>query len=311
MPRAVRFDSYGGVDVLYVADVAVPGPPPGEVVVRVHAAGTNPGEAAIRSGALHDRFPATFPSGQGSDLAGVVDRVGDGVERWSPGDEVLGWTDRRASHAEQVTVPADQLTPKPDAVPFEVAGALYVAGSAAVAGVRAVEPGEDETVLVSGAAGGVGSITVQLARRRGARVLGVASQHNHDWLRSLGALPLGYGDELEDAVRTLAPDGVDAVIDTFGGGYVALGRRLGVPPGRINTIADVAAVQAEGVHGAGTSAAGSVETLSELARLVADGSLEVPVAATYPLEQVREAFTELERRHTHGKIVLLPAVNTV
>lgn len=229
--RAVRFDEYGGIEVLHVSEVEVPSPGPGDVQVRVRAAGINPGEAVIRSGALAEALPATFPSGQGSDLAGVVTAVGDGVRGVAVSDEVIGFTNSRASHAEYVTVPAENLTPKPAGVSFEVAGSLFVAGAAAYASVRAVNPKDGETVLVSGAAGGVGAIAVQLAALRGARVIGVASPANHGWLSSVGVIPVAYGDGLTDAVRAVAPDGVDAVIDTYGGGYVALVPRAGCPRG--------------------------------------------------------------------------------
>src|ERR1700728_530652 len=170
MARAVRFDNYGGRDVLYIADVPIPAPAESEVVAEVRAAGINPGEASIRSGALKDVFPATFPSGEGSDLAGIVHSVGDGVTAFAVGDEVLGWSWQRSSHAEYVAVPVDQLIPKPPALSWEVAGSLYVAGVTAYAAVRAVGAGPGDTVVVSAAAGGVGCIAVQLAKGRGATV---------------------------------------------------------------------------------------------------------------------------------------------
>ena len=165
MTEAVQFDSYGGIDVLEVRDVPRPVPGAGEVLVEVRAAGINPSEAVIRSGALHDRWPATFPSGQGSDLAGVVAELGSGVTGFAVGDEVIGFSNLRSSHAEYVTVPANQLTPRPAAVPWEVAGSLYMAGTTAYAAVRAVRLVPGDTVAIAGAAGGVGSIAVQLARR--------------------------------------------------------------------------------------------------------------------------------------------------
>ncbi|MGH9083349.1 MAG: NADP-dependent oxidoreductase, partial [Acidimicrobiales bacterium] len=174
MPKAVRFDEYGGTDVLHLVDVDRPVPGPGEVLVRVRAAGINPGEAKIRRGELHARFPATFPSGQGSDLAGTVEEVGPDVEGFAPGDPVFGFSNRRSSHAELVAVEAGNLVAKPDGVPWEVAGGLFVVGTTAYATVRAVAPQEGETVAVSSAAGGVGSLAVQLAARTGARVLGIA-----------------------------------------------------------------------------------------------------------------------------------------
>ena len=164
MPRAVSFDHYGDLDVLQVVEVERPTPGPGEVLVRVKAAGINPGEASIRKGLMHELWPATFPSGEGSDLAGVVEALGEGVEGFSAGDEVIGFTDRRASQAELVVVPAENLVHRPPNVSWEAAGALFVAGTTAYAAVRAVDLAPGETVVISGAAGGVGSIAVQLAR---------------------------------------------------------------------------------------------------------------------------------------------------
>ena len=168
MARAVRFDHYGGIDVLRVDDVQVPEPAEDEVVVEVRAAGTNPGEAAVREGMMDAVLPATFPSGQGSDLAGVVSAVGAGVSTFSVGDEVMGWSWRRSSQAEYCAVPANQLIRKPPALPWAVAGSLYVVGVTAFAAVRAVGPVAGDTVAVSAAAGGVGTVTVQLLRLRGA-----------------------------------------------------------------------------------------------------------------------------------------------
>jgi NADPH:quinone reductase len=237
--RAVRFDSYGGRDVLYVADIDRPIPGPGEVLVEVRAAGINPGEAAIRSGALHERFPATFPSGEGSDLAGVVIEVGSplaGDGGFAVGDEVLGFSFQRSSHATHTVVPVDQLIPKPPQLSWEAAGSLYVVGVTAYAAVRAVAPQPGETVAVSAAAGGVGSVVVQLLALRDVRVLGIASSSNAEWLRAHGVVPVEYGEGLADRLRQAAPDGVDAFIDLFGPDYVQLAVDLGVPPERVDTI---------------------------------------------------------------------------
>src|ERR1700753_2794797 len=180
MPKAVRFDQYGDVNVLKVVEVPQPEPGPGQVLVQVKAAGINPGEAKIRDGLLDSLWPATFPSGEGSDLAGVVAAVGSGVTAFQPGDEVLGYVDTRASQAEYVVTEAEDLTSKPAAVPWDVAGALKVAGTTAVAMVRAVGAGPGDTVVVAGAAGGGGTIRGQLARQAGATVIGLASEPNHD-----------------------------------------------------------------------------------------------------------------------------------
>jgi len=304
--KAVRFDHYGDVDVLEVREVEDPVPGAGEVLVAVKAAGINPGEMSIREGAMAERFPATFPSGEGTDFAGVVQALGYGVRGFAVGDEVLGWTEQRASHAELVVAPENQLTAKPAALSWEVAGSLFVVALAAYNSVQAVAPKAGETVVVSAAAGGVGSIAVQLARRTGASVIGLAGEQNHEWLRGRDIVPVTYGEGQEERIRAAAPGGVDAFIDTFGGGYVDLAIELGVSPERINTIADFEAVQRLGVKSQGTHAHATAEILAEIAALVADGSVELPIAETYPLADVRDAYRELAARHSHGKIVLLP-----
>jgi NADPH:quinone reductase-like Zn-dependent oxidoreductase len=301
--KAVRFDSYGGIEVLQVADAPMPEPSRGEALVKVKAASINPGEAKIREGLMHAMWPATFPSGEGSDLAGIVTKVGAGVESFTVGDEVIGFTDRRASHAEYALVEARNLTIKPAKVSWGVAGSLAVAGSTAYASVRAVSLKSGDTVAVSGAAGGVGSITVQLATRAGAQVIGIASPANHRWLAAHGVKPESYGADLTDRLRATR---IDAFIDTHGGGYVQLAVELGVPRDRIQTIIDFAAVREYGVKAEGSNAARNASVLAELAALIASGDLEVPIAATFPLDQVRAAFSLLEQGHIRGKIVLLP-----
>jgi NADPH:quinone reductase-like Zn-dependent oxidoreductase len=232
--------------------------------------------------------------------------VGTGVQTFTVGDEVLGFTHQRASQAEFVVVSADQLTAKPPAVSWEVAGALFVAGTTAYAAVRAVALTAGNTVAVSGAAGGVGSIAVQLAKRSGAKVLGIAGPSNDEWLSSRGVIPVNYGDDLADRLRAATTNGlVDAFLDFFGGGYVELAvTQLGVPRQRVNTIIDFAAVEKFGVKAAGNRDASDAGVLAELANLVATGELNVPIAQVFPLDEVREAYRTLEQRHTRGKIVL-------
>jgi NADPH:quinone reductase-like Zn-dependent oxidoreductase len=306
MPQAVRFDQYGGIDVLRVVDVERPVPGAGEVLVRVKATSINPGEAKIRSGALAQLWPSTFPSGEGSDLAGIVDERGEGVTGFAIGDEVLGWTDKRAAHAELVLADAEHLAPKPVGVSWEAAGSLYVAGATAYAMVRAVSVGQGDTVVVSGAAGGVGTIAVQLAKNAGAAVIGLASEQHHQWLSSHGVIPVTYGEGVADRIRSAAGTAVDAFLDTHGGGYVELALDLGVRPERIDTIADFQAAKKYGVKTDANAAGASAEVLGELAGLVDRGLLEIPIANVYPLDKVQDAYRELEQGHTLGKIVLRP-----
>lgn len=306
MSRAVQFDNYGGIEVLKVRDVPRPRPEAGEVLVAVKFAGINPGEIMIRSGALHDRWPATFPSGQGTDFAGVVAELGSGVTGFAEGDDVLGFSHGRSSQAEYVTVPATQLVVKPDAVPWEVAGALQVAGSTAYAAVRAVALAAGDTVAVAGAAGGVGSIAVQLARRSGATVLGIAGHSNDQWLSDHGVIPVNYGDGLAGRLQAASPTGrIDAFLDFFGGGYVALAvGELGISPQRVDTVIDFDAVEKFGVLAEGSAEASDAAVLAELADLIATGELEVPIGDVYALDDVQDAYRQLAQRHTRGKLVL-------
>jgi NADPH:quinone reductase-like Zn-dependent oxidoreductase len=306
MPRAVRFDKYGGLDVLQVVEVDRPTPGPGKVLVRVKAAGINPGEASIRKGLFADRWPSTFPSGQGSDLAGIVEEVGPGVANVAMGDEVIGFSNDRSSQADFVVVESSNLVPRPRNVSWEQAGALFVAGTTAYAAVRSVALNAGDTVVVSGAAGGVGSIAVQLARNAGAKVIGLSSDANHKWLAGHGIIPLTYGDMVEDRIRAASGGKVDAFIDTFGGGYVDLALKLGIAKNRIDTIIDFAAAAKYGVKTEGSFEAATADVLAQLAGLLATGRLEIPIAKVYPLADVRDAYRELEQRHTRGKIVLVP-----
>jgi len=305
--KAVRYHAFGGLDVLHVEEVERPAPANGQVIVRIEAAGINPGEAGIRRGEMSAIFPSTFPSGQGSDLAGVVVEVGGEVDRFAVGDEVIGFSDKRDSQAEFVAADVGNLTLKPKAVPWKIAGALYVAGVTAYRTVRSVELTSADTVVVSAAAGGVGSLAVQLARHAGATVIGLASRRNHAWLQRQGVIPMEYGTGVVDSVKATAQGGVSAFIDAHGGGYVELALDLGVDRDRIDTTADFAAAAKYGVKTEpGSRPYSSAEILAELAGLITKGKLEVPIANVYPLADVQRAYAELENGHTHGKIVLVP-----
>lgn len=304
MPQAVRFDHHGPVDVLEVVQVPTPALLPDRVLVEVVAASINPGEIAIREGAMAETAPSTFPSGQGSDLAGRIVEVGSQVDSWNVGDEVIGWTHERAAQAEMVTVPADQLTARPAGVPWEQAGSLYVAGGTA-RGMADIVPSESgETAVVFAATGGVGSILTQLLVADGVRVLAVAGPTNDEWSRSIGAEPVHYGDGLERRLREAAPAGIDAAYDAFGGGYVELALELGIAVNRVVTIIDFEDAKRLGATIVFGYQVTSVDVITKLADLIAAGKLTIPIAATFPLAQVREAYTQLAERHTRGKIVL-------
>lgn len=309
MSKAVRFSRYGGTQVLEVVEVDDRPPSAGEVRVRVVTAGLNPGEIAIREGASRNVWPSRFDrgegsEGQGSDFAGVIEAVGDRVDGVRVGDEVIGFSDGRNAQSESVTLAADRVIPKPHGVAWDVAGALFVAGTTARASVDAVRIRRGETVVVAGAAGGVGILATQLAVLGGAAVVATASKENHAFLESIGAIPVEYGKGLVDRIRKTVPDGVDAFIDTHGDGNVEAAIALGVDRDRINTIIDFAAKKKYGVKSDGMSTVAPRETLLELARLLGNGELVLPIAATYPLDQVRAAYERLAKRHGLGKIVL-------
>ncbi len=304
MPKAVRFSRYGGSDVLDVVEVDARVPGRREVQVSVVAAAINPGEIQIREGRIDAAFPAHFPEGQGSDFAGVVTAVGDGVDFPKVGDQVIGFSDERSAQAEFVTIDAGRVIPKPHGVGWNEAASLYVAGTTARACIVAVDVRPGDTVVVAGAAGGVGVIATQLAVLAGAAVVATASEENHAFLRRLGAIPVAYGSDLAARIRKIVPDGVDAFIDAHGDGNVRVAIDLGVPKDRINTVIDFAAKGKFRVKSEGMTAVAPRETLTELARLIANGELTIPVYATFPLDRVRAAYERLGARHGLGKIVL-------
>ncbi|WP_462264279.1 NADP-dependent oxidoreductase [Mucilaginibacter sp.] len=304
--KAVRIDKYGGLDELKIEEIAKPTPGNGQVLVKVKAAGINPGEIMIREGKLAKMYPWTLPMGEGSDFAGVVAEVGKDITNFAVGDEVIGFTDKRASHAEYVSADINQLIAKPAKVSWEQGGGLFVAGTTAYAAVRAVSLQPGDTVVVSAAAGGVGSLVIQLARDAGATVIGLAGESNQQWLSDHGVVPVIYGDGQADRIRNAAQGKIDAFIDLFGNGYVELALALGVDKERINTIIDFEAVSKYGIKSEGSAKAGNIEVLAELAGKIANGKLEFIVDKVYPLTDVKSAYIELEKRHTRGKIILKP-----
>ncbi|MGW0163024.1 NADP-dependent oxidoreductase [Mycobacterium sp. NPDC003323] len=303
--KAVRFTRYGGPEVLEVTDVARPVPAFAEVLVEVVAAATNPGEIGIREGRYADRWPALFPEGQGNDFAGRVVALGGGDTYLKVGDEVLGFSPRRAQ-AEYVALGAQRVALKPTALSWEVAATVAGAGATAWASVSAVDPQAGETVVVSAAAGGVGIYACQLAKLRGADVIGTCSADNFERLAALGIRPVQYGPDLARQLRVLAPGGIDSFIDTFGGGNVAMAVDLGVDPHRINTLIDHDAVRRYGVHSEAQEQADTAQVWSALAELVARGDITVPIAEVYQFttDHVRQAYRDVGTRRVTGKRVL-------
>jgi NADPH:quinone reductase-like Zn-dependent oxidoreductase len=307
MSRAVVYQRFGGPEVLEVLDVPEPHAGPGEVRVRVRAAGLNPMDWGIAAAPeLAARFGVSVPSGFGYDVAGVVDEVGAGAEGFAAGDRVFGGAMAKAVAdyfvmGTPVAYP-DVLFHTPDGISDEVAAALPVAGLTAAAALNALDLRSGDTVLIGGAAGGVGVFAVQLARLAGAKVIGTASQNTFGFLRELGAEPVTYGPGLEDRVRALAPGGVSAATDLFGTETAACALALGVPPERISTIA------AGPNPPAGVRATGGFDAVADDWKRVTDavvtGAITVPLAATFPLERIRDAVTLAAERHTHGKIVI-------
>ena len=288
--------------VLEVVDRPEPHAGPGEVRVRVRAAGLNPVDWKIASNpAAAHAFGVTLPAGFGNDLAGEIDEVGDGVTGWAVGDRVYGGARGRAA-AEHVVLDPATLLRTPHGLPDEIAATLQIAGRTADAAVHAVRVGAGDTVLIGGAAGGVGVLTVQLAVAAGATVIATASPDNHDFLRSLGAVPTTYGDGLADRVRALAPDGVDAAIDLHGTDTVRTALELGVPGDRIATIAGGPNPPGGAIAtGGGDATPGA---LDRIAAGLAAGTLQLPIAARFPIERITDAVALQRTGHVRGKVVV-------
>ena len=307
--------AFGGPEVLSVIETPVGPPGPGQVLISVRAAGTNPIDYKVYSGAM-GRDPERLPMRLGSEAAGVVTEAADGAEgpagRIRVGDEVVAFRIAGA-YADDVVVPASSVIPKPSTLLFEQAGGMMLTGATAVHALTVVRAGAGDTVLIHGASGGVGLMAVQLAEDAGARVIGTASQDSHALLRELGAEPVAYGPGLEERVRALAPGGVDAAVDTAGGDE-ALDTSLALVPQRERIVTIVASRRAfdagikviGGAPGADPGTEIRNAARLELARLAEDGKLRVMVTASYPLVEVAAAHRELASGHTHGKIVLVP-----
>ncbi|MEF2526637.1 NADP-dependent oxidoreductase [Streptomyces sp. CS62] len=302
----MAYDAYGGTEVLRETRLPMPKVAPGEVLVKVRCAAVNPVDWKIMAGGLDGLMDVLFPVVPGWDVSGTVERLGIDVPEFAVGDEVMAYARKDHVHggtfAEYVSVPVRALARKPASLGWREAAGLPLAGLTAYQLLTRLDTGEGDTVLVHGAAGGVGSFGVQIARALGARVIGTASPHNHDRLRELGCEPVQYGDGLVDRVRALAPDGVSVVAD-FVGGVLDVTQAVLAPAGRHASIADPGVL---GANGQWMWVRPSGGDLTELAKLADSGRLKVTVAETFPLAEAAAAFALNQEGHTAGKIIIEP-----
>jgi len=305
MARTVRFSEYGGTDVLRVVDAPEVSAGPGQVRVAVRAAGINPIDSKILHGYMAEVMPLTLPAGLGSDLAGVVDQVGAGVTEFHVGDEVLGSSLTPALSESALADPAN-LVIKPADISWEVAGSLAGAGGTAWAVLNQLGIRAGETLLIHAAAGGVGTFAVQLAVARGARVIGTASERNFEYLRSIGAEPVSYGDGLLERIRAIAPQGVDAVLDASGRGEIPLSIELAGGPARVLTLVAFDAADTGIQVFVGGTGDERGPALRDIVALLEKRALTVPIWRTFPLEGTAAALDASSAGHLKGKIAVLP-----
>lgn len=302
--RAMVYDRYGPVDVLHLDEVPRPKVGPGEMLLRVRAAAVNPVDWKLMSGGLDALMDVRFPVIPGWDVAGVVEQLGIDVPEYAVGDEVMAYARKDYVHggtlADFVTVPVRATAPKPASLSWEQAAGLPLAGLTAYQTLTRLGAAEGDTVLIHGAAGGVGTYAVQIARHLGARVIGTASAGNHDRLRGLGAEPVEYGDGLTDRVRAIAPEGVDVVAD-YVGGVLDVTTAVLADGGRHASVADPNVI---GAGGQWMWVRPDAADLARLGELVEAGELTVPVAATFPIEEAGDAYRLSQGGHVHGKIAL-------
>ncbi|WP_152401053.1 NADP-dependent oxidoreductase [Paenibacillus cellulositrophicus] len=302
--KAITFNRLGPPDVLQLTELPVPSAGPGTARVRVKTAGVMPIDAKVRSGNVPYAQSHPFPIIPGNEFAGIIDEVGDGVSEFVRGDEVIGFT-MFGGYAEYVVVSSDQLVRKPAGMPWETAGGFTGNGQGAHMGLEAIRIQPGDTVLIHGAAGGLGTFAVQLALAWGAgRVIGTASEANHDHLQRLGAIPLGYGDGLAARVRAIAPAGVDAALHAGGGDDLALQASVDLVQDLSRIVAMVPSVQAQTLGIRQLTGTRSKERLAELVRIYNEGKVDIHIRKVLPLDQAREAHREIESGHGRGKIVL-------
>ncbi|MET8677415.1 NADP-dependent oxidoreductase [Streptomyces sp. NPDC004647] len=301
--KAITIDAYG--ETPRITDQPEPKVGPDTVLIRVRTAGVNPVDWKVTAGYLDPFLYVHFPLIPGWDVAGVVEGVGPAVTEYAPGDEVIAYNRQDhvqvGTYAELVAAPVRTLARKPAALNWSQAGGLPLAGLTAYQSLRATDVGKGDTVLVHAAAGGVGSQAVQIAVAQGARVIGTASERNHDFLRSLGAEPVTYGDGLVDRVRALAPQGVEAALDFVGGDAIRDSLTLTGSPSRVASIIDPEIAASGGRY---IFVRPDTDDLTALGRLADDGKLTVHIDKELPLAEAAEAFRLSQEGRTRGKIVL-------
>jgi len=299
--KAIQFSRYGGPDVLDIVEIDPPHPGPGEVRIRVRAAGVNPSDWKRREGQYRAFEQVTFPAGVGVEASGIVDEVGPGVSNTFVGDAVFGYGEATVAEHAVLT----HWVHKPDDLPFEIAGALPVISETAWRSLDESGVKAGQTLLVSGAAGGIGSAVLQLARIRGITVIGTASPQKHDYIRDLGAIPTTYGLGLADRVRQLAPDGVDAALDVAGSGIIPELIEMTGDPAHVLSVADFSAEE----YGAKFSRGPPKEperVLADVARLHSQGLFRLRIEQSFPLERTAEAQTISAAGRVTGKLIISP-----
>ena len=305
MARTVQFSEYGGTEVLRVVDSPVPSAGPGQVRVAVRAAGVNPIDSRIMQGFMREVMPLALPAGLGTDVAGVVEQVGAGVSAFQVGDEVMG-SSLTPAISEYALADSANLIAKPAEIGWDVAGSVAGAGGTAWSVLNRLQVRAGETLLVHAAAGGVGTFAVQLAVARGVRVIGTAGEHNFDYLKSIGAEPVSYGDGLLERVRAVAPDGVDAVLDASGRGEIPLSIELAGGPERVLTLVAFDSADTGIQIFAGGTGDDRGPALREIVSLIERGLLTVPIWRAFPLDETAAALEASSAGHLRGKIVVLP-----
>jgi NADPH:quinone reductase-like Zn-dependent oxidoreductase len=299
MVKAARFSQFGGPEVLEIVELPDPHPGPDQVRIAVRAAGVNPSDWKKRQGLMDPELPQTM----GYEAAGVVDELGEGVTDVAVGDRVFGFSAEEGAQAERAVL--SYYAPIPASLDFAGAAALPAAIETATRALDQLGVGSGSALLVNGASGSVGSAAVQLAVVRGARVIGTASPANHEYLRSLGAEPVAYGQGLAGRVRALAPGGVDLALDVAGSGVLPELIELAGGPEHVVTIADFSGAQQYGVRFSRGEAGRAVHVLAEIGALIESGRFSLPVARTFPLAEVAQAHRVSEDGHVRGKLVLL------